>query len=109
MEFQDYTIHNGIGIRVRGKNQSCRVIRLVREQWVEIGSEYSIPIEANALVWSGSGIPATVLAVALRVYELDHPASPLRRMLTGKRAAEQRQVARPEPIRTTRYQFAAAK
>jgi len=102
MEFQDYTIHNGIGIRVWG-NQSCRVIRLTRGKWVEIGSEYGIPVDATALEWTSTGIPATVLAVALRVYELDHPASPLRRMLTAQPAEDKR-------ARTALcYQYATAK
>jgi len=102
MEFQDYTIHNGIGIRVRG-NQSCRVIRRLREKWVEIGSEYSIPVEASALAWTSTGIPATVLAVALRVYELDHPTSPLRRTLTATPVADK------QPKTAMRYQYATAK
>lgn len=109
MEFQDYTIHNGIGIRVRGDQMSCRVIRVVREQWVEIGSDYNIPVEANALAWSSTGLPATVLAVALRVYELDHPSSNLRRILTGKSAEEKNRAARPQVPAPLHYQFAAAK
>jgi hypothetical protein len=97
--FQDYTIHNGIGIRVQG-DRSCRVIRLVKGQWVEIGAEYCLPIDAGALTWTPTGIPATMLAVALRVYELDHPTSKLRGLLTGKPAAEENKRYM-RPVRVT--------
>ena len=104
-EFQDYTIHNGIGIRVRGNN-CCRVIRLIKGEWAEIGSDYSMPVDADAVCWTKTGIPATMLAVALRVYELDHPTSPLRSILTGRPAAVRARVNRPAPAR---YQLATAK
>jgi len=108
-EFQDYTIHNGIGIRVQG-SRSCRVIRLVKGQWVEIGAAYSIPVEPDALIWTSTGIPATTLAVALRVYELDHPTSKLRGLLTGKPAAEQNnRYLRPVRVTPLSPQLATAK
>jgi hypothetical protein len=106
--FEDYTIHNGIGIRVR-ENRSCRVIRLVKGQWIEIGVEYSFPIDPNTLAWTATGIPATMLAVALRVYELDHPTSTLRGILSGKAAAEKRRDNSPVSRSSGRYQFATAK
>jgi hypothetical protein len=105
-EFQDYTIHNGIGIRVR-ENESCRVIRLVKGKWIEIGAQYSIPVDPNVLVWTSTGIPATMLAVAVRVYELDHPTIPLRRMLEGKPLNAKRRIAATGPLSS--YQFATAK
>jgi len=107
--FQDYTIHNGIGIRVQG-NRSCRVIRFVKGEWVEIGAEYCIPVEASALTWTATGIPATILAVALRVYELDHPTSKLRGLLTGKPVMEEnKRYVRPTRITPLRPQMATAK
>ena len=104
----DYTIHNGIGIRVRG-NRACRVIRLIKGQWTEIGSEYRIPVDPDTLSWTSTGIPATMLAVALRVYELDHPATSLRRVLTGKCHEEKRRHVRPAPIASIRQHFATVK
>jgi hypothetical protein len=80
-EVRDYTIKNGIGIRVKD-GQTCRVIRHLKGAWIEIGQSYELPIDKSAVVWTSSGIPATVLAVALRVYELDHPESNLRSLLT---------------------------
>ncbi len=105
---RDYTIHNGIGIRVKG-SQACQVIRLVRGQWVEIGNEYSIPVDPSALCWTPTGIPATVLSVALRVYELDHPTTSLRRMLMGKPARETSRYVRPGRSVPLCNQFATAK
>jgi len=104
----DYTIHNGIGIRVRG-TQACQVIRLVKGQWVEIGNEYSLPVDSSALCWTPTGIPSTVLAVALRVYELDHPTTPLRRVLTGKPVEEPKRYVRPTRFSHICNQFATAK
>ena len=79
---RDYTIRNGIGIRVRGRD-TCQVIRLQKGAWHQIGQAYPLPVEKTLLVWTETGIPASILAVALRVYELDHPGSPLRRILTA--------------------------
>lgn len=80
-EVRDYTIRNGIGIRVRG-NDTCQVIRLQKGVWNEIGQSYPLPVEKTLLIWTETGIPSSILAVALRVYELDHPGSRLRRFLT---------------------------
>jgi hypothetical protein len=117
-EFHDYTIHNGIGVRVR-ENRSCQVIRLVKGQWTAIGSEYCLPVEPSTLTWTATGIPATTLAVALRVYELDHPTSKLRSLITGKPAVvdnlvenkcvEHRRYVRPASISPLRRQLATAK
>jgi hypothetical protein len=107
-EFHDYTIHNGIGIRVHG-TRACRVIRLLKGHWVEIGEEYSIPVEPTTLAWTATGIPATVLAVALRVYELDHPTATLRNLLAAKPVVENKQHVRPVAISPLLRQFAAAK
>src|SRR5581483_11855579 len=81
-------IKNGIGIRLWG-NKACRVIRLIKGQWVEIGSVYDLPVDENTLVWTKTGIPATILAVALRVYELDNPGTPLRSLLHHKEPLRQ--------------------
>ena len=55
---------------------------------------YRLPVTDNVLVWSQSGIPASVLAVALKVYELDHPGTPLRKLLTAKDIKHVRQTLR---------------
>ena len=82
-DVQDFIIKNGIGVRIRRK-ETCQVIRQQKGQWNEIGPVYPLPVSSDLLVWTKSGIPASVLAVALRVYELDHPDSKLRAMITGK-------------------------
>jgi len=82
-DVRDYTIKNGLGIRVRGR-EACQVIRFQKGLWIPIGAEYPLPIEGNLLVWTKLGIPASILAVALKVYELDHPGTQLRSLLTGK-------------------------
>lgn len=88
MEFtEDYTIKNGLGIRVIGR-KTCQVIRKQRGEWQEIGQVYELPVEQAELSMGTVGIPVSVLAVAVRAYELDHPASKLRVMLT-------RRVTRP--------------
>lgn len=83
---EDYTIRNGIGIRISGR-RTCQVIRKQKNVWKEIGKLYELPVADEDLKWS-SEIPASVLAVALRAYEMDHPSSRLRFVLT-------RRVARP--------------
>lgn len=80
---RDYTIRNGLGIRVWNRT-TCRVIRLVRNEWVEIGQMYALPLDRQLLIWTETGIPASILAVALKVYELDHPGSGLRWLLTSR-------------------------
>jgi hypothetical protein len=87
---EDYTIKNGLGIRVIGR-KTCQVIRKQKNEWKEIGRVYELPVDAADLSLGTLGIPASVLAVAVRAYELDHPASRLRVMLT-------RRVARPRLI-----------
>ena len=87
-DVQDYISNdrvgkNGIGIRVQ-RRESCQVIRQQKGNWIEIGPVYPLPVEENVLVWTQTGIPSSVLAVALRVYELDNPGTQLRRVLTGK-------------------------
>ncbi|HZT38093.1 MAG TPA: hypothetical protein VFA28_09350 [Bryobacteraceae bacterium] len=86
-QFRDFTVRNGIGIRLCGE-RNCRVIRRVKAGWVEIGPWYSLPIEPSVVNWPKDGIPASVLAVALKFYELDHPESTLRDVLTGSRQGE---------------------
>jgi hypothetical protein len=87
---RDYTIRNGLGIRVWNQT-TCRVIRLVRNQWVEIGQSYPLPIDRQLLIWTETGIPSSILAVALKVYELDHPQSGLRWLLTSRRPVRRAQ------------------
>ena len=77
---QDFTIRNGLGIRVRGQ-RTCQTIRKQRGVWTEIGRVYQLPVSQEDLRWSKSGTPASVLAVALRAYEFDHPGSELRDLL----------------------------
>jgi hypothetical protein len=93
-EVRDYTIKNGLGIRVLG-TESCQVIRLQKGVWNEIGKKVPLPVDPTLLIWTNNGIPASTLAVALRVYELDHPAAPLRELLTGK--WPKREVKRTKP------------
>lgn len=77
---QDFTIRNGLGIRIIDQ-RTCRAIRKQRGAWKEIGQVYSLPLPVRDLEWSSDGIPASVIAVALRAYELDHPRSDLRDLL----------------------------
>lgn len=79
---EDYTIRNGLGIRINGR-KTCQVIRKQRNVWNAIGQVYNLPVHEDDLKW-GSEIPASVLAVALRAYEMDHPNSRLREVLTRK-------------------------
>ncbi len=92
---RDYTIRNGLGIRVWDRT-TCRVIRMIRKEWVEIGQPYSLPVDRQLLIWTETGIPASILAVALKLYELDHPDSPLRWILTSRRPM--RRPPQPEPV-----------
>jgi hypothetical protein len=78
---KDFTIPNGLGIRMIG-GVACQVIRQQRGVWKEIGRTYDLPLSKEDLQFSKSGIPASVIAVALRVYELNNPASNLRQQLT---------------------------
>ncbi len=84
---EDYTIKNGLGVRVSGR-KTCQVIRKQKNEWKEIGKLYELPVDMAELSIGTVGIPASVLAVAVRAYELDHPGSKLRAMLT-------RRIARP--------------
>jgi hypothetical protein len=77
---QDFTIRNGLGIRVRDQ-RTCQAIRLQRGVWKEIGSVYELPLSERDLQWSPGGVPGSVIAVALRAYELDHPDAHLRDLL----------------------------
>jgi hypothetical protein len=79
---EDYTIRNGLGIRIAGR-KTCQVIRKQKNVWNEIGQVFELPVHEDDLKW-GSLIPASVLAVALRAYEMDHPTSKLRAVLTRK-------------------------
>ena len=78
---QDFTIPNGLGIRVTDRH-FCQVIRKQRGVWKEIGRVYEFPLEGEDLQWSANGIPSSVIAVALRAYELSNPKSRLREMLS---------------------------
>jgi hypothetical protein len=83
-EKQDFTIHNGLGIRIVD-GYTCQVIRQQRGAWKEIGRVYELPLGKEDLQFSKRGIPASVIAVALRAYELDNPGSSLRQKLTAAR------------------------
>jgi hypothetical protein len=80
-EKKDFTIPNGLGIRILD-GVTCQVIRQQRGVWKEIGRTYDLPLTREDLQFSKSGIPASVIAVALRVYELNNPGSTLRQQLT---------------------------
>jgi hypothetical protein len=84
-EKQDFTISNGLGIRIVD-GYTCQVIRQQRGAWKEIGRTYELPLTKEDLQFSKSGIPASVIAVALRAYELGNPNSGLRQQLTTARA-----------------------
>lgn len=85
VEIRDFTIHNGIGIRI-ADGETCQVIRKQRGVWKEIGKAYDLPLQDEDLKWTRNGIPASVIAVALRAYELECPGNCLRRLLTAPRA-----------------------
>ena len=89
IEKRDFTIPNGLGIRIlpgpSGDGRTCQVIRRQRGAWKEIGRPYQLPLQADDLKWAHGGIPASVIAVALRAYELGHPGSSLRQELTASR------------------------
>jgi hypothetical protein len=83
-EKRDFTIPNGLGIRIVD-GYTCQVIRRQRGAWKEIGRTYELPLSKEDLQISKGGIPASVIAVALRVYEMNNPCSSLRRELTTPR------------------------
>ena len=83
---RDYRTPKDLGIRLKG-NDICRVIRQMKGEWIEIGRDYELPVDTNVLIWSPPGIPSSILAVALRIYEMDNPESDLRTLLTRKRPA----------------------
>jgi hypothetical protein len=83
-EKQDFTISNGVGIRIAGQ-RTCQVIRQQRGVWKEIGRTYHLPLTKEDLQFAKSGIPASVIAVALRAYEIGNPGSRLRQELTETR------------------------
>ena len=80
-EIQDFTIPNGLGIRIVD-GSTGQVIRRQRGAWKEIGRRYELPLTKEDLQFSKSGIPASVMAVALRVYEMNNPGTSLRQQLT---------------------------
>ena len=81
-EKQDFTIPNGLGIRIVD-GFTCQVIRQQRGAWKEIGRIYELPLNRDDLQFSKRGTPASVIALALRAYELDNPGSDLRQQLTA--------------------------
>jgi hypothetical protein len=80
---RDFITRKELGIRIKGR-QKARVIRWRDGVWAEIGQDYELPIESALLNWSAPGIPSSILAVALRIYELDNPGTELRSMLSRK-------------------------
>jgi hypothetical protein len=83
-EQRDFTISNGLGIRIVD-GRICQAIRRQRGAWKEIGQRYELPLRSEDLKWTRGGIPASVIAVALRAYELSCPGSALRQELTSNR------------------------
>ena len=82
IEKRDFTIPNGLGIRILD-GRTCQVIRRQHGVWKEIGRPYELPLQDDDLKWSQDGVPASVIAVALSAYELGHPGASLRRELTA--------------------------
>jgi hypothetical protein len=80
---RDYVTRKELGIRVNGRD-SCCVIRMRNGEWTEIGQQYPLPLDRSLIEWTSSSIPPSTLAVALKVYELDHPESDLRTFLTKR-------------------------
>jgi hypothetical protein len=81
--FRDYLTRKEIGIRIKGQ-KTCRVIRVFKGEWIEFGPEYTLPMPPELLQWSPPGIPASTLAVALKIYEMDNLWSGLRGLLSGE-------------------------
>jgi hypothetical protein len=84
---RDYTIPNGLGIRISDEG-TCQVIRRQRGVWKTIGQSYELPLSEKDLQFGKTGIPASVIAVAVRVYEMNNPGTSLRRELTCARALQ---------------------
>jgi hypothetical protein len=80
--FRDYLTKKEIGIRIKGQ-KTCRVVRVFKGEWIEFGPEYTLPMDPELLKWSPPGIPASTLAVALKIFELDNLWSDLRGILSG--------------------------
>jgi hypothetical protein len=81
--FRDYLTRKEIGIRIKGQ-KTCRVVRIFKGEWIEFGPEYTLPMDPELLQWSPPGLPASTLAVALKIYELDNLWSGLRGLLSGE-------------------------
>lgn len=80
---KDYLTGKDLGIRIKGRDGCC-VIRFQNGSWIEIGRDYELPMDSALLSWPSSGVPGSILAVALRIYELDHPGADLQVLLTRK-------------------------
>ena len=93
---KDYLTRKDLGIRIKGR-EGCCVIRFQNGSWIEIGRDYELPMESALLSWPSSGVPGSILAVALRIYELDHPGTDLRMRLTRKLALY-KQAGAGEPV-----------
>ncbi|MGC2662074.1 MAG: hypothetical protein WA324_29275 [Bryobacteraceae bacterium] len=96
---RDYRTSKDLGIRLKGY-EICRVIRQMKGEWVEIGRDYKLPLDPNVLIWAPPGIPSSILAVALRIYELDNPSSDLRALILGKKIpiASRLRLRYPQPV-----------
>jgi hypothetical protein len=81
----EFTTRHGLAIRFL-EDGTCQVIRLSNRRWITVGPTFSTPVEPTALTWTPDGIPASVLAVALRLYEEENPGTRLRNLLTRGRA-----------------------
>jgi len=89
--FRDYLTRKEIGIRIKGQ-KTCRVVRVFKGEWIEFGPEYTLPMDPELLQWSPPGIPASTLAVALKMYELDNLWSSLRSLLSGEAESADRRA-----------------
>ena len=102
----DFTTRKDLGIRLKGR-ASCRVIRLQHGVWTEIGQDYDLPVDPNVLEWTRADIPSSILAVALRIYELDHPGTDLRSVLIEPAESERGgREAHPSRPRSREPRFA---
>lgn len=93
---KDYLTGKDLGIRIKGRDGCC-VIRFQNGSWIEIGRDYELPMDSALLSWPSSGVPGSILAVALRIYELDHPGADLRVLLTRK-ITLYKSIAAGEPV-----------
>ncbi len=101
--FRDYISKKELGIRIK-EQKSCRVVRKFKGEWIEFGPEYTLPVDRELLEWSPPGIPASTLAVALKIYELENLWADLRSVVLGEAAVDSSPIpGREDNIRKDRH------